>query len=99
MYVSRAVQAPLKQRYRDILAKGRTEVRFVYLKGEEPLLWARLAARRGHYMPASLLPSQIAALEEPRDGIAVAIDGTPETIVTEILKLLRSTGRRPPEPA
>ena len=89
----------LKQRYRDVLAKGRPDVRFVYLKGEEPLIGARLDGRQGHYMPASLLPSQIAALEEPLDGITVAIDGTPEAIVAEILKQLGSTKLQPAEPA
>ena len=89
----------LKQRYRDLLAKGRPDVRFVYLKGEEPLIRARLDARQGHYMPPSLLASQMAALEEPRDAVTVGIDGTPEAIVAEILKLLGATGPRPPEPA
>ncbi len=45
----------LKQRYRDILKGGRPGVRFVYLRGSEELIAARLKQRRGHYMPASLL--------------------------------------------
>ena len=44
----------LKQRYRDILAKGRPGVRFVYLEGDKALIRLRLDRRRGHYMPASL---------------------------------------------
>ena len=74
----------LKQSYRDVLAKGRPKVRFVYLKGEESLLRARLERRRGHYMPASLLASQIAALEAPAHAITVDVAGSPEAIVSEI---------------
>jgi gluconokinase len=78
----------LKRSYRDLLAKGRPEVRFVYLKGAESLLRARLEKRRGHYMPASLLASQIATLEEPEDAITVDVSATPEAIVAEILQRL-----------
>ncbi len=75
----------LKQRYRDILGGGRPEVRFVYLRGSERLIRKRLAARRGHFMPASLLASQFAALEEPADAITVDVDGPPDAIVARIL--------------
>lgn len=78
----------LKQRYRDILKAGRPGVRFVHLKGDEGLIRARLAGRRGHYMPASLLDSQLAALEEPADAITVSIDAPPDAIVAEIMKAL-----------
>jgi gluconokinase len=80
----------LKQSYRDVLAGGRPEVRFVFLKGEEALLRARLDQRRGHYMPPSLLASQIAALEAPADAITVDIAATPEAMVTEIVSRLGS---------
>jgi gluconokinase len=81
----------LKQCYRDVLAKGRPDVRFVYLKGDEALLRARLERRRGHYMPASLLASQIAALEEPVDAIAVDVGQSPEAIAAEIRQRLDET--------
>jgi gluconokinase len=81
----------LKQRYRDILKAGRAGVRFVHLEGDEALIRARLDKRRGHYMPASLLESQLAALEEPSDAITVDIDAPPEKIVAEICKALNST--------
>jgi gluconokinase len=81
----------LKQRYRDILKAGRPGVRFVHLKGDKALIRARLANRRGHYMPSSLLDSQFAALEEPTDAITVGIEGTPDQIVAEILADLGAT--------
>ena len=55
----------LKRKYRRILLEGRPEVRLVYLQGEMPLIGRRMARRRNHFMPTSLLESQFAALEEP----------------------------------
>lgn len=55
----------LKRAYRDILRSGAPGLRFVYLHGEHALLAARMAARTGHYMPLSLLDSQLATLESP----------------------------------
>jgi gluconokinase len=79
----------LKQHYREILSADRAGVRFVYLRGSEALIRDRLKRRRGHYMPASLLKSQFAALEEPKDAITVDIGGTPAEIAAEILEALR----------
>ena len=74
----------LRRRYRAILRGGRPGVRFVHLSGTAALIRARLAGRRGHYMPASLLDSQLATLEEPLDAIVVAIDRPPAEIVARI---------------
>jgi gluconokinase len=75
----------LKQAYRDVLAKGRQGVRFVHLQGDKALIRERLARRRGHYMPATLLDSQFAALEPPSDAITVDIAGPPDAIAATIL--------------
>ena len=83
----------LKQRYRDVLAKGRPGVRFVHLAGDQDLIRRRLDGRRGHYMPASLLDSQFNALEAPADAIAVDVAGTPEAIAAEILEALGTAPR------
>ena len=56
----------LKRAYRDIVTdEQRADVRLVYLKGDFDLIAARLAARKGHFMPPALLQSQFDALEEP----------------------------------
>ncbi|SLN63431.1 Thermoresistant gluconokinase [Aquimixticola soesokkakensis] len=57
----------LKSDYRDLIRKCAFPVQpvFVYLEGDKELLQARLHARAGHYMPASLLDSQLATLEPP----------------------------------
>jgi carbohydrate kinase (thermoresistant glucokinase family) len=55
----------LKRAYRARLCGGRPQVRTVFLEGSADLIARRLAARSGHFMPASLLASQFAALETP----------------------------------
>ncbi|MGH6814877.1 MAG: gluconokinase [Hyphomicrobiaceae bacterium] len=55
----------LKRAYREVLLAGRSEVRLVFLKGPKELIGPRLERRKGHFMPASLLDSQFAALEPP----------------------------------
>ena len=55
----------LKRSYRDILRAEASELRFVFLRGTRALLAERLAGRRGHFMPSSLLDSQLATLQEP----------------------------------
>jgi gluconokinase len=63
----------LKERYRQRLADGIGHVEWVYLKGDFDLIQSRLAQRRHRYMPASLLESQFAALEAPRQAITVDV--------------------------
>ncbi len=77
----------LKQSYRDELHVA-DEVRFIYLRGTYDLFEARLRQRTGHYMPPSLLASQFAALEEPRDALTVDGGAPPEHIVAEIVRQL-----------
>lgn len=82
----------LKRRYRDILIGGRDRVRLVFLDGEEALIRARLAARTGHFMPPSLLPTQFAALEAPgadENPITVSVDQSPEAISAFVIAELR----------
>jgi carbohydrate kinase, thermoresistant glucokinase family len=55
----------LKRSYRDVLRAQASELRFVFLRGPRALLAERIASRRGHFMPPSLLDSQLATLEEP----------------------------------
>ena len=82
----------LKRKYRDLLrAKGggARRVQFVYLKGPRSLLADRMARRRGHFMPPSLLDSQLETLEEPSpdEGTWVCdINQPPDAIVAELVK-------------
>jgi gluconokinase len=82
----------LKQAYRDRLREASLiagDVRVVYLKGDAATIASRLGARSGHYMPATLLASQFAALEEPADAIVVDIRDPTRTQVEFIQENLR----------
>ena len=78
----------LKQAYRDRLASGGS-VRVVYLKGDAETIAPRLAGRRGHFMPPSLLASQFATLEEPDNAIVVDIAQPVAAQVAAITRALR----------
>lgn len=87
----------LKRVYRDVLLRGRDDVRFVFLKGTRELIAARLAQRKGHFMPSGLLASQFDTLEPPEAGehvVTVSIDETVEAIVDGIVRQL---GRATPK--
>jgi gluconokinase len=82
----------LKQAYRDILVHGRNDVRIVFLEGTQDLIAARLATRKGHFMPPGLLTSQFATLEPPEASehpVTVSIDAPVEAIVDDILRQLK----------
>jgi gluconokinase len=84
----------LKRQYRRRIISDRPWVRLVYLDGPRELIAGRLAARRGHFMPASLLDSQFAALEPPdpdENPITVAIGQPVERIVGQIASALDAT--------
>ena len=84
----------LKRRYRDVLRRGAPDLRVVHLAGDRAMLAARLAARRGHYMPASLLDSQLVTLEAPGpDERAITLDaGAPtDALVQSALTQLQAT--------
>lgn len=68
----------LKRAYRDRIIGSRPGVRLVFLHGERALLAERIGARRGHFMPPSLLDSQLATLEPPgADEHPISLDVTP----------------------
>ena len=73
----------LKKSYRDILKKG-GDVKFIFLKGTKDIILKRMKNRKDHFMPTSLVDSQLQTLEEPHDSVAVDIDNTPDQIVNEI---------------
>jgi gluconokinase len=81
----------LKRTYRDILVGDRRDVRLVYLKGDRGLIARRSALRHGHFMPASLLDSQFATLQEPTEDerpIVVSIDAAPYAITDSVIARL-----------
>lgn len=79
----------LKESYRKRLRRHAPRAVFVHLRGRPEVIAKRLAARTGHYMPPTLLDSQIATLETPRNAIVVDIDAAPETVLARIRAALR----------
>lgn len=74
----------LKRRYREELRAASDRLVFLHLTGERSLVESRLLQRRGHFMPASLLDSQLADLEPPQadePAVTLTIDRDPEALV------------------
>lgn len=88
----------LRQRYRDRIGAGLDDVRWVHLSGSFELIGARLAARKGHYMPASLLASQFDTLEPPGNALTIDVADTPEGLAERILTALATPADNPPAP-
>jgi gluconokinase len=84
----------LKERYRQVLRGGLRDVRFVYLKGDPAVLQARLDRRKGHFMPRTMLESQLAALEEPNDALVLDAARPPSRLVERILTAIKKAGKR-----
>ena len=81
----------LKRVYRDVLDQGHPSVRFVHVTASVETLRRRLEQRRGHYMPASLLDSQLATLEplQPDEpGFTLPGDADPAQVVTDLVARL-----------
>ncbi|MDG4874856.1 gluconokinase [Mesorhizobium sp. WSM4935] len=83
-----AACSALKRAYRDRLSRFCPGMVFLYLKVDRETAWRRVANRKGHFMPTSLVDSQFATLEEPSaDERAVMVDGTRSVagIVKEVI--------------
>ncbi len=80
----------LKRSYRDTIRGEAGRVQFVFLRGERELIGRRLREREGHFMPTSLLDSQLSTLEHPSaDEQIWVVDVTrsPDEIVSELVAL------------
>lgn len=85
----------LKRSYRDRLRVAAPDLVLVSLHGSPELLASRMAQRDGHFMPPSLLESQLATLEEPsadEDAIPVDVELRPDEIVELVVDRLGSRG-------
>lgn len=74
----------LKRKYRERILEAAGDTKFVHLVGSRELLLERMSARNNHFMPVSLLDSQLETLEEldvDEPGFAVSIAETIENIV------------------
>jgi gluconokinase len=81
----------LKRSYRNLLCGGHPSVRFIALVGGQQALAERMRHRPGHFMPVSLLASQLATFEplgadEP--GGSVSVEQSPDAVVRDVLRVL-----------
>ncbi len=84
----------LKRSYRDLLRKGPPSLDFVHLDGDPDVIRARMSHRKGHFMPTSLLESQLATLEplEPDEqGIVVDLALPADEIIERAVRELGLT--------
>lgn len=84
----------LRRAYRDVLRRDRPHVRFLHVTAPAEDVQDRMEQRQGHYMPASLLPSQLALLEplapdEP--GVVVSNEGSAAQVLDRALSALGLT--------
>ena len=92
-----AACSALKRAYRDRLrAAAGGPILLICLGGERAILRERMQARIDHYMPASLLDSQLATLEPPaaeEGALMLDLDASPELLVSRALEFIRAAGQ------
>lgn len=84
----------LKRRYRDLLRQADPELRFAHLGGERDILEQRMRSRPGHYMPPSLLDSQLRDLEPlqaDEAGLRLDLAQPPQQLIQTILQSQQET--------
>jgi gluconokinase len=78
----------LKREYRDLLRQAPGVVRFIHVTADTQTLTERMDHRSGHFMPATLLPSQLQTLEPleaDEDGLTLVNNTTPEDLAARAL--------------
>lgn len=82
----------LRRSYRDALRRAEPPVAFCHVAVPEQVLAERLARRSRHFMPASLLQSQLAAfdpLAADEPGGVIDGEGPREVVLTRAARLVR----------
>ena len=90
-----AACSALKENYRQRLqGAAAVPLTFVWPHAPESLLFKRMQRRKNHYMPASLLASQLATLEPPSGKNVFPVDASVQTreMVANVLRLFPKSG-------
>lgn len=89
----------LRRSYRDVLRQAQGTVLFLHVTVDTPRLTDRLEHRSGHFMPPSLLESQLATLESldpDEDGVVLSNDSTVDQLVEAAMTWLSAGQERTP---
>lgn len=78
----------LKEIYREKLLQHEAWVKFVHVHGDPAIIRARMQGRKGHFMPTTLLDSQLAILELPKNAVFVDVALEPDAQVAAARKAL-----------
>jgi gluconokinase len=76
----------LKETYRKTLQLGCPDLKIIFLHGDPALLAARMSARDNHFMPSSMLASQLSTLEAPSDAFSLNISSPPADLLSQLLQ-------------
>ncbi len=85
----------LRRSYRDVLRAAAPTQFFVHLAGTPEVVFRRVAARPGHFMPAGLVESQFATLEPLRpdeNGVVLDLDHSVDELVEQFLATTADPG-------
>ncbi|HXU70130.1 MAG TPA: gluconokinase [Polyangia bacterium] len=82
----------LKAKYREVLGREGKDVRFVLLDAPLAVIRERIEGRKGHFMPAALLDSQVATLERTAELVVVDATRGVDEVVDEIVRRLGLRG-------
>lgn len=85
----------LRAAHRQRLRDSGVPIRFVFLHAAPDVIAARLAERRDHFMPATLLATQFEALQPPYaepDVLAVDVSGSPAQVLARAISALEAGG-------
>lgn len=88
----------LRRRYRDVLRTAAPRVTFLHLDGDPRVVTQRVAARLDHFMPASLVSSQLETLEgleADEKGSRLDLSATVGDIIADFTATLTKAGDRP----
>jgi carbohydrate kinase (thermoresistant glucokinase family) len=81
----------LKEKYRTTLqSKAQQPLHWVFLDGSRALLLERMQARKGHYMHAAMLDSQLETLEKPTYALCLSITAKPAELVSQVITALKN---------
>jgi carbohydrate kinase (thermoresistant glucokinase family) len=79
----------LRDTYRATLLQDEPWVQFLWLHGSRELIEERMRLRVDHFMPVTLLESQLKTLEPPANAMVIDISASPEEVVDQIIQNLR----------